>query len=210
MGEVFAVFHTVGLAGNGGELEVHSVGGGLEGGNAGLARGVERVGAAGALSAVEGARSSAASGMPLAHLQPPLFPSSASAIGVERGGGRRWGVGGGCRLRFAGRQAPVAGAADHALVDFFAFTDHALDRIIPRRDTNGMNPMLIRQQLAGRGPFTVRTSDGRQFVVPHSEFILVGQHNVVIENEKGLLDIIDPGHVVSIRPGRRRKVQEEV
>ena len=91
---------------------MHSVGGGLDGGNAGLARGVERVGAAGALSEVEGARSSAASGMPLAHFQPPLFPSSASAVGVERGGWRRRVVGGGSRLRSAGRQAPVVGAAD--------------------------------------------------------------------------------------------------
>ena len=83
LGEVFAVFHPVGLAGDGGELEVHSVGGGLEGGNVGLARGVERVGAAGAPSEVEGARSSAVPGMPLAHFQPPLFPSSASAVGVK-------------------------------------------------------------------------------------------------------------------------------
>ena len=71
-----------------------------------------------------------------------------------------------------------------------------------------MNRVLIRQQLSGRGPFTIRTSDGRQFVVPHSEFILIGHHNLVIEDKNGLLDIIDPTHVVSIRPGRRRKVQE--
>jgi len=71
-----------------------------------------------------------------------------------------------------------------------------------------MNRVLIRQQLTGRGPFNIRTSDGRQYVVPHSEFILIGHHNLVIENAKGLLDIIDPMHVVSIRPGRHRKVQE--
>ena len=93
---------------------------------------------------------------------------------------------------------------------FFALDDHALDRIIPQRDTTGMNPTLIRQQLTGRGPFTIRTSDGKEFVVPHSEFVLIGHHNLVIETPKGLLDIIDPMHVVSIRPGRRRKVQEEV
>ena len=71
-----------------------------------------------------------------------------------------------------------------------------------------MNRVLIRQQLTGRGPFTIRTSDGKQFVVPHSEFILIGHHNLVIERTDGLLDIIDPMHVVSIRPGRRRKVQD--
>ena len=71
-----------------------------------------------------------------------------------------------------------------------------------------MNRVLIRQQLTGRGPFTIRTSDGKQFVVPHSEFIFVGHHNLIIERTDGLLDILDPMHVVSIRPGRRRKVQE--
>ena len=70
-----------------------------------------------------------------------------------------------------------------------------------------MNRVLIRQQLTGRGPFTIRTSDGKQFVVPHSESIMVGHHNLIIERTDGLLDIIDPMHVVSIRPGRRRKVQ---
>ena len=71
-----------------------------------------------------------------------------------------------------------------------------------------MNCVLIRQQLTGRGPFTIRTSDGKEYVVPHSEFILIGHHNLVIEDAKGLLDIIDPVHVVSIRPGRRRKVTD--
>ena len=66
-----------------------------------------------------------------------------------------------------------------------------------------MNREMIRQQLVGRGPFTIRTSDGKQFTVPHSEFVFVGRRNIVIEDAKGLLDILDPMHVVSIRPGRR-------
>ena len=68
-----------------------------------------------------------------------------------------------------------------------------------------MNREMIRQQLIGRGPFTVRTSDGKEFTVPHSEFVFVGRRNIVIEDAKGLLDILDPMHVVSIRPGRRSK-----
>lgn len=68
-----------------------------------------------------------------------------------------------------------------------------------------MNRELIRQQLVGRGPFRIRTSDGKEFSVPHPEFVLIGRHNIVIENTKGFLDIIDPLHVVSIRPGGRRK-----
>ena len=71
-----------------------------------------------------------------------------------------------------------------------------------------MNRELIRQQLAGQKPLAIRTSDGKEFAVPHPEFVLVGRHNIVIEDEKGLLDIIDPLHVVSIRPGSRRKTQK--
>ena len=68
-----------------------------------------------------------------------------------------------------------------------------------------MNRDLIRQQLVGQGPLIIRTSDGKEFPVPHPEFVLVGRHNIVIEDSKGLLDIIDPLHVVSLRPGTRRK-----
>ena len=71
-----------------------------------------------------------------------------------------------------------------------------------------MNRELIRQQLVGSGPVIIRTSDGKEFPVPHSEFVLVGRHNIVIEDEKGLLDIVDPLHVVSIRPAARRKTQK--
>jgi hypothetical protein len=68
-----------------------------------------------------------------------------------------------------------------------------------------MNRELIRQQLVGQKPLTIRASDGKEFPVPHPEFVLVGRHNIVIEDEKGLLYIIDPLHVVSIRSGTRRK-----
>lgn len=63
----------------------------------------------------------------------------------------------------------------------------------------------MRQQLSGNGPFILRTSDGKEFTIPHSEFVLIGQHNVVIEGNKGLLEIIDPLHVVSIHHASRRK-----
>ena len=71
-----------------------------------------------------------------------------------------------------------------------------------------MNREMIRQQLVGQKPLTIRTSDGKEFPVPHPKFVLVGRHNIVIEDEKGLLDIIDPLHVVSIRPGSRRKTHK--
>ena len=70
-----------------------------------------------------------------------------------------------------------------------------------------MNRELMRKQLVGNAPLIIRTSDGKEFRAPHPEFVLVGRHNLVIEDEQGLLDIIDPLHVVSIRPGGRRKIQ---
>ena len=75
-------------------------------------------------------------------------------------------------------------------------------------DKKSMNRELIRQQLVGQGPFLIRTSDGKAFPVPHPEFVLIGRHNIVIEDAKGLLDIIDPLHVVSIRPSARRKTHK--
>jgi hypothetical protein len=71
-----------------------------------------------------------------------------------------------------------------------------------------MNRELIRQQLRGRGPFIIRTSDGKEYSVPHPEFVLAGHHNVVVEDSKGLLDIIDPLHIVSIRPQARRRAHK--
>ena len=69
-----------------------------------------------------------------------------------------------------------------------------------------MNRELIRQLLVGQGRFLIRTSDGKSFPVAHPEFVLIGRHNIVIEGAKGSLDIIDPLHVVSIRPtGHSRK-----
>jgi hypothetical protein len=70
-----------------------------------------------------------------------------------------------------------------------------------------MNRDLIRQQIRGSGSFIVRTSDDKEFDVLHPEFVMVGRHNLIIENAKGVMDIIDPMHVVSIRPGGKRRTK---
>lgn len=72
-----------------------------------------------------------------------------------------------------------------------------------------MNRELIRQQLQSSGPVVIRTSDGKEYPAPHPEFVFVGRHNVVIETRDGLLDILDPLHIVSIRPATRRKSSKE-
>ena len=68
-----------------------------------------------------------------------------------------------------------------------------------------MNRDTIRRQLSGKGPFIVRTSDGASYRVPHSEFAWMARHYLVLENDAGAFDIIDPLHVVSIRPEVKRK-----
>lgn len=83
-----------------------------------------------------------------------------------------------------------------------------LDGAIPRRNTSRMNRELIRKQLVGAAPMIIRTSDGKEYRAPHPEFVLVGRHNVVIEDERGLLDILDPLHIVSIQPGGRRRASK--
>ena len=71
-----------------------------------------------------------------------------------------------------------------------------------------MNRDLIRHHLASREGSIIRTSDGRQYAVAHPEFVLIGRHNVVVEHPSGYLDIIDPLHIVSIRPASRRKTRK--
>ena len=62
-----------------------------------------------------------------------------------------------------------------------------------------MNVQTIRKRLSKEGPFIVRTSDGEKYSVPLPEFVWVGRYNVVIEDEQGGIDVIDPLHVVAIR-----------
>jgi hypothetical protein len=72
-----------------------------------------------------------------------------------------------------------------------------------------MNRDLIRQHLTSREGAIIRASDGRQYAVAHhAEFVLIGRHNVVVEHPDGYLDIIDPLHIVSIRPAPRRKTRK--
>ncbi len=68
-----------------------------------------------------------------------------------------------------------------------------------------MNVATIRKRLSKQGPFVVRTSDGQEYVVPHPEFVLVGRYNLILEEEDGGIEVIDPLHVVSIRRGPARK-----
>jgi hypothetical protein len=58
----------------------------------------------------------------------------------------------------------------------------------------------IRQRLQnGFRPFVIRTSDGKEFPVPHKEFILVTRRSIVVADNEGFVDIIDPLHISSLQ-----------
>ena len=52
----------------------------------------------------------------------------------------------------------------------------------------------------GFRPFKLHLSDGRSFAVPHPEFIAFSRRVVVVFGEDELPNIIDPLHIVSVKP----------
>ena len=52
---------------------------------------------------------------------------------------------------------------------------------------------------AGSQRFMIRTSDGREFEVPHPEFIAIGKYEVAVVDKEGDIDLLDPLHIVSIK-----------
>ena len=57
----------------------------------------------------------------------------------------------------------------------------------------------IRERLSnGFHPFTLRLSDGREFKVPHRDFIAVTPRVVVVIDDKGISRTISPLHIVSL------------
>jgi hypothetical protein len=66
-----------------------------------------------------------------------------------------------------------------------------------------MNLEQIRRRVQdGFRPFIIRTSDGKEFPVPHKEFILVTKRSVVVADQEGFVDILDPLHISSLQePG---------
>jgi hypothetical protein len=71
-----------------------------------------------------------------------------------------------------------------------------------------MNVEKIRKRISGGfRPFVLRTSDGREYQIPHSEFIALSKYDVVVVDATGDIDILDPLHITSIRvmkPGSKR------
>ena len=62
-----------------------------------------------------------------------------------------------------------------------------------------MNIERIRKMVTnGFKPFTLYTSDGRKFAVPHPEFVAVGKRVVVVIGKDDRVNTLDPLHIVSL------------
>ena len=63
-----------------------------------------------------------------------------------------------------------------------------------------MNLEKIRKRLTGGfRPFVIYTSEGREYEVPHPEFILFGRHDLAVTDKDGDIAVLDPLHVVAIK-----------
>lgn len=63
-----------------------------------------------------------------------------------------------------------------------------------------MNIEKIRKHLSGGfRPFVIRTSDGREFPVPHPEFIALGKSDVAVVDRSGDINILEGLHIVSLK-----------
>jgi hypothetical protein len=61
---------------------------------------------------------------------------------------------------------------------------------------------IKRRITGGFVPFTIRTSDGEKFPVPHKEFIYVTDKRVVVSSREGYIAVLDPLHIVCIEEER--------
>jgi hypothetical protein len=63
-----------------------------------------------------------------------------------------------------------------------------------------MNIEKIRKYVTGGfRPFSIRTSDGRKFPVPHPEFIALGKSDVVVVDKRGDIHILETLHIASLK-----------
>jgi len=71
-----------------------------------------------------------------------------------------------------------------------------------------MNLEKIRKRVTGGfKPFSILTSDGNSYQVPHPEFILFGKASVAVTDDEGDIAVLDPLHIVGLKdiPASRKK-----
>ena len=63
-----------------------------------------------------------------------------------------------------------------------------------------MNIAKVRKQLSGGfRPFTIRTSDGHEYEIPHPEFIAIGKYDVAVVDKEGDINVLDALHIVALK-----------
>jgi hypothetical protein len=81
-----------------------------------------------------------------------------------------------------------------------------LDRAWERRKTQRVNIERIRKKVTGGfRPFVIRTSDGREYSVPHPEFILLAPHSIAVVDEDGDIVTIDSLHITALKELRAKR-----
>lgn len=69
-----------------------------------------------------------------------------------------------------------------------------------------MNAERVRQKLGnGFRPFALQLSNGKRYVVPHPEFIMVGKNVVAVMGKDDSVTAIDALHIVAIEDLPRAK-----
>jgi hypothetical protein len=64
-----------------------------------------------------------------------------------------------------------------------------------------VNVQELKKRVSGGGfrPFAIRTTDGQEIDIPHTEFILFGKYSIAVRDKSGYINLIDPLHIVSVR-----------
>jgi hypothetical protein len=69
-----------------------------------------------------------------------------------------------------------------------------------------MNLAKIRKRVTGGfKPFSILTSDGNAYEVPHPEFILFGKSAVAVTDQEGDIAVLDPLHIVALKDTPKKK-----
>jgi len=61
-----------------------------------------------------------------------------------------------------------------------------------------MNLEIIRERVSEFRPFTLVTSSGNKYAVPHQDFIFFTVRTVVVATQSGGVVVLDPLHIVSL------------
>ena len=68
-----------------------------------------------------------------------------------------------------------------------------------------MNLEIIRERVKEFRPFTLVTSSGNKYPVPHQDFIFFTVRTVVVATQRGDVVVLDPLHIVSLEDVPLRK-----